>query len=58
MIYAVFHCVIASAVFVLAWLALKEEIQKIDDLPVLATCQSGALVILPVKLMVPLLGYA
>ena len=43
-----FFVVIASAVIVLAWLTVtlteerrKKESQKIDDLPVLATCQSG-----------------
>ena len=44
-IYAVFFFVfellyiIASAVIVIAWLTLKDE--KIDDLPILATCWSG-----------------
>ena len=33
--------VIASAVIVIGWLTLKKESQKIDDLLVLATCQSG-----------------
>ena len=32
---------IASAVIVLAWLTAKEESQKIDDLPILATYRSG-----------------
>ena len=45
-----FFVVIASAVIVLAWWTVtlteerrkkKEESQKIDDLPVLATCRSG-----------------
>ena len=38
-----FFVVIASAVIVLAWrtVTLTEESQKIDDLPVLATCRSG-----------------
>ena len=31
--------IIASAVIVIAWLTLKDE--KIDDLPILATCWSG-----------------
>ena len=30
----------------LAWFTQKERSQKIDDLPVLATCQSGTLVML------------
>ena len=32
---------IASTVIVLGWLTLKKESQKIDDLLVIATCQSG-----------------
>ena len=45
-----FFVVIASAVIVLAWRTVtlteerrrkKESSQKIDDLPVLATCRSG-----------------
>ena len=43
-----FFVVIASGVIVLAWLTVlteerkkKERSQKIDDLPVLATCWSG-----------------
>ena len=43
-----FFVVIASAVIVLAWRTVtlteerrKKESQKIDDLPVLATCRSG-----------------
>ena len=39
-----FFVVIASAVIVLAWQTVtltEEESQKIDDLPVLATCWSG-----------------
>ena len=42
--------VIASAVIALAWLTLKERrSQKIDDLPVLATCRSGTSAILKVN---------
>ena len=49
-----FFVVIASAVIVLAWLTVtlteerkrKKESQKIDDLPVLATCQSATSVML------------
>ena len=35
--------VIASAVIVLAWLTPKKGSQKTDDLPILATYQSGTL---------------
>ena len=45
---------IASTVIVLAWLKDgEEESQKIDDLPVLATCWSGTLVILSSEGNVP-----
>ena len=46
---------IASTVIVLAWLkdGEEEESQKIDDLPVLATCWSGTLVILSSEGNVP-----
>ena len=37
----------------LAWLEDKERSQKIDDLPVLVTCQSGTLVILSSKVNGP-----
>ena len=37
----------------LAWLKDKEEGQKIDDLPVLATCWSGTLAILSSEGNVP-----
>ena len=55
----------ASAVILLAWLTVtlteerkkerrkEEESQKIDDLPVLATCQSGTLAILSSKVSGP-----
>ena len=33
---------------------MKEESQKIDDLPILATCQSGTLVILSSKVNGPI----
>ena len=53
--------VIASAVIMLVWLTVtpteerrKKGSQKIDDLPVLATCQSGTLAMLSSKVNGPL----
>ena len=39
--FRVWMIAIASTVIVLGWLTLKKESQKIDDLLVIATCQSG-----------------
>ena len=47
--FLIWIVVIASAVIALAWLTLKKRSQKIDDLPVLATCQSGTSAILSSK---------
>ena len=48
--FLIWIVVIASAVIALAWLTLKERrSQKIDDLPVLATCWSGTSAILKVN---------
>ena len=54
--FRVWIVVIASAVIVLAWLQKKrkKESQKIDDLPVLATCQLVLQRCSPAKLTVPL----
>ena len=52
-----FFVVIASAVIVLAWLTVtltEERSQKIDDLPVLATCWSGTSAMFPSKLNGPI----
>ena len=57
-----FSVVIASAVIMLAWRTVtdrrkkkkkKKESQKIDDLPVLATCRSGTLAMLSSKVNGP-----
>ena len=49
-----FAFVIASAFIVLScWRKEEEESQKIDDLPVLATCRSGTLAILSSKVNGP-----
>ena len=46
--------VIVLAVIMLAWMTKKKQkSQKIDDLPVLATCQSGTLEILSSKVNGP-----
>ena len=58
-----FFVVIASAVIVLAWLTVtlteerkKKASQKIDDLPILATCRSGTSAMLSsTSITVPLL---
>ena len=42
-LFRIWIVVIALTVIVLAWLKDTEESQKIDDLPVLATCRSGTL---------------
>ena len=47
--FLIWIVVIASAVIALAWLTLKKRSQKIDNLLVLATCQSGTLAILKVN---------
>ena len=57
-----FFVVIASAVIVLAWRTVtlteerrkKKESQKIEDLPVLATCRSGTSAMLSSKLNGPI----
>ena len=53
MLFSHLIVVIASAVIALAWLTLNKRSQKIDDLPVLATCQSGTSAILSSKVNTP-----
>ena len=48
-----FPFVIASAVIVLSCWRKEERSQKIDDLPVLATCRSGTLAMLSSKVNGP-----
>ena len=49
LVFCVWIIVIASGVIVLGWLTLNKESQKIDDLPFLATCQSGTSAMLSSK---------
>ena len=51
LLVCVWIVVIASAVIVLSW--RRKESQKIDNLPVLATCQSGTLAMLSSKVNGP-----